>query len=60
MLGAAHWECLECTLREDNCMVIAASSTQFGAEEYGYETWRKFPLEKSRLATLLDKNNSVT
>jgi alkaline phosphatase D len=60
MLGVAQWEWLETTLQNDNSsMVIIASSTQFGADEYGYETWRNMPLERSRLATLLNKNKTV-
>jgi alkaline phosphatase D len=60
MLGEEQWRWLEHTLVTKNAnLVIIASSTQFGAQEYGYETWRNFPREQRRLASLLDPNRTV-
>ena len=61
MLGDAQWAWLERTLRanEDVGLVIIASSTQFGAQSYGYETWRNLPHEQARLMLLLNPNRTV-
>ena len=59
MLGDEQWRWLERTLEESTGLVVIASSTQFGAQEYGYETWRNFPREHRRLASLLDPNRTI-
>ena len=60
MLGDAQWRWLESTLAASSAdLVIVASSTQFAADEYGYETWRNFPHEQARLASLLNPNRTV-
>ena len=60
MLGEVQWRWLESTLAKSNAdLVIVASSTQFAAGEYGYETWRNFPHEQARLVSLLNPNKTV-
>jgi alkaline phosphatase D len=60
MLGEKQWRWLEHTLTNtDADLIIVASSTQYAADEYGYETWRNFPHEQARLASLLNPNKTV-
>ena len=62
MLGAKQWKWLEEELsrsQKSNWLTILGSSTQFGTEANGYETWANFPHEKQRLLSLLNPLKTV-
>jgi alkaline phosphatase D len=53
ILGEKQWAWLEDQFRIPAQLRIIASSIQVVDEDYGGETWAKFPLERKRLFTLL-------
>jgi len=53
LLGAKQWTWLEEQLRVPAQLRIIGSSIQVVDEDYGGETWANFPLERTRLFTLL-------
>ena len=60
MLGSGQWDWLESTLKQSQSqIIIMASSTQFGAQAYGFETWRNFPHERDRLVALLHPKRTI-
>jgi alkaline phosphatase D len=62
MLGAKQWRWLELELarsQRENWLTILGSSTQFGTEANGYETWENFPHEKRRLLSLINPLKTV-
>ncbi len=58
-LGAAQWKWLENQLNMPADIRIIASSTQFGAEYNGYETWANFPNEQKKMLDLIEKTQAT-
>lgn len=52
-LGEAQWAWLAEALRVPATVRIIASSTQFGHEYNGWESWTNFPFERQRMVRLL-------
>ena len=61
MLGKKQWQWLENELKVNADVRIIGSSTQFGIEWNGYESWENFPSEKQKMIDLIKntKANNV-
>ena len=57
LLGTAQWRWLKKQLHVQADYRIIASSTQFGAEWNGYESWANFPSEQQRMLELIEAAN---
>ena len=57
LLGTAQWRWLKKQLHVQADYRIIASSTQFGAEWNGYESWANFPSEQQRMLELIEEAN---
>jgi alkaline phosphatase D len=55
LLGPIQWRWLKKQLAVEADYRIIASSTQFGIEWNGYESWANFPHEQKRMIRLLDE-----
>jgi alkaline phosphatase D len=53
ILGEEQWVWLEGELRKPAELRIICTSTQFGTEYNGYETWSNYPLEISRMVNMI-------
>ena len=53
MLGETQWQWLETELLKPAKIRIIVSSTQFGSEYHGFESWTNFPLEQARMFDLI-------
>jgi alkaline phosphatase D len=53
MLGESQWQWLENELKVNADVRIIGSSTQFGIEWNGYESWENFPNEKQKMINLI-------
>ncbi len=53
MLGTAQWIWLEQELQKPAELRIICSSTQFGAEHNGMETWANYPLDHEKMFNLI-------
>ncbi|MBK6371838.1 MAG: alkaline phosphatase D family protein [Saprospiraceae bacterium] len=58
LLGAAQWKWLEEQLNMPADIRIIGSSTQFGVEFNGYESWANFPNEQKKMLDLIDKTQA--
>ncbi len=58
MLGTQQWKWLEEELRKPADVRIICTSTQFGTEYNGYETWANFPLEQAKMIRLIEKTRA--
>jgi alkaline phosphatase D len=58
ILGEAQWEWLERELRKPASVRIIGSSTQFGIEPNGYESWANYPHEMDRMFDLIRQVDS--
>jgi alkaline phosphatase D len=58
MLGAEQWLWLQTELLKPAKVRIIASSTQFGAEYNGFESWSNFPLEQEKMYNLIKSTNA--
>lgn len=56
MLGTSQWRWLEKQLEVEADYRIIASSTQFGIEWNGYESWSNFPHEQAKMCALIAKS----
>lgn len=56
MLGSSQWRWLEKQLEVEADYRIIASSTQFGIEWNGYESWSNFPHEQAKMLALIAKS----
>lgn len=57
-LGDAQWQWLEAELQKPADLRLICSSTQFGHEFNGYESWTNFPQEQQRMFDLIKKNKA--
>jgi alkaline phosphatase D len=53
ILGDAQWKWLAAELEKPADLRIIGSSTQFGIEYNGYESWANFPLEREKMLKLI-------
>ena len=58
ILGKKQWSWLENELKINADVRIIGSSTQFGVEWNGYETWENFPKEKQKMIDLIKNTNA--
>ena len=58
MLGKKQWIWLENELKKNADVRIIGSSTQFGIEWNGYESWENFPNEKDKMIDLINKTKA--
>ncbi len=58
MLGEAQWVWLEQQLREPAELRLLVSSVQLVSDDHDYESWGIFPLERTRLLTLLESTEA--
>ena len=58
ILGEAQWEWLEKELLKPATIRIIGSSTQFGIEPNGYESWANFPHEMTRMFELIKSTHA--
>ena len=58
MLGEKQWLWLENELKINADVRIIGSSTQFGIEWNGYESWENFPSEKQKMIDLIKKTKA--
>lgn len=58
ILGETQWKWLEEELRKPADIRIIGSSTQFGTQYNGYETWANFPHEQKRMLELIQKTSA--
>ena len=58
LLGAEQWIWLEQQLLIPADIRIVGSSTQFGIEYNGYESWANFPSEQTKMFELIKKTNA--
>ncbi|MCX7743293.1 MAG: alkaline phosphatase D family protein [Flavobacteriales bacterium] len=58
MLGNEQWAWLEQQLLKPATSRIVCSSTQFGAELNGWETWDNYPLEVQRMVNLIQETQA--
>ena len=58
LLGKTQWNWLEEELRKPADIRIIGSSTQFGTQFNGYETWAHFPHEQQRMLDLITTTNA--
>jgi alkaline phosphatase D len=56
ILGSSQWRWLEKQLTIEADYRIIASSTQFGIEWNGYESWSNFPHEQAKMRALISKS----
>jgi alkaline phosphatase D len=59
MLGAEQWAWLERTLAEPADLRLIGSSIQVVAEDHFWERWDQFPLERTRLLSLLSDTGAT-
>ncbi|HAD21997.1 MAG TPA: metallophosphatase [Opitutae bacterium] len=59
LLGDSQWRWLEKQFEVRADVRIIGSSTQFGIEWNGYESWANFPHEQERIAEIIRKSNSL-
>ena len=57
LLGKKQWSWLKDKLKVDSNMKIILSSLQILSLGHGWESWDKFPLERSRFFNLIDESN---
>lgn len=58
LLGKEQWKWLEIELKKPADLRIIGSSTQFGTQFNGYETWANFPHEQQRLLDLISETHA--
>lgn len=58
ILGSEQWAWLEQELLKPAAIRIVCSSTQFGAELNGWETWDNYPLEVQCMANLIQQTQA--
>lgn len=58
LLGQAQWAWLEKQLEVEADYRIIATSTQFGIEWNGYESWANFPNERDRMCKIISDSNA--
>jgi alkaline phosphatase D len=58
ILGDQQWVWLEKELKINADVRIIGSSTQFGIEWNGYESWENFPNEKQKMLQLINKTRA--
>jgi alkaline phosphatase D len=58
LLGEAQWAWLKEELQKNADIRIIASSTQFGTEYNGYESWANFPHEQERMINLIKETKA--
>jgi len=58
MLGAAQWAWLETQFKVPAAIRIIASSTQFGHEYNGWESWTNVPHEQQKMLALIKKTKA--
>ena len=58
ILGTAQWTWLESELQKPADIRIIGSSTQFGIEYNGYESWANFPHEQQKMMDLIKKTGA--
>ena len=57
LLGKKQWSWLKDKLKVDSNIKIILSSLQILSLGHGWESWDKFPLERSRFFNLIDESN---
>jgi len=57
LLGKKQWSWLKDRLKVDSNIKIILSSLQILSLGHGWESWDKFPLERSRFFNLIDESN---
>ena len=57
LLGKKQWSWLKDKLKVDSNIKIILSSLQILSLGHGWESWDKFPLERSRIFNLIDESN---
>ena len=57
LLGKKQWSWLKDKLKVDSNIKIILSSLQVLSLGHGWESWDKFPLERSRIFNLIDESN---
>ena len=57
LLGEKQWSWLKDKLKVDSNIKIILSSLQILSLGHGWESWDKFPLERSRIFNLIDESN---
>ena len=57
LLGKKQWSWLKDKLKVDSNIKIILSSLQILSIGHGWESWDKFPLERSRFFNLIDESN---
>ena len=60
LLGSEQWRWLTKQLEVEADYRVIASSTQFGVEWNGYESWSNFPSEQRKMLQLLQEANQKT
>ena len=60
LLGSEQWRWLKKQLEVEADYRVIASSTQFGVEWNGYESWSNFPSEQRKMLQLLQEANQKT
>jgi alkaline phosphatase D len=58
ILGDAQWKWLASELEKPADLRIIGSSTQFGIEYNGYESWANFPLEREKMLKLIKEKQA--
>ncbi len=58
ILGEAQWKWLAGELEKTADLRIIGSSTQFGIEYNGYESWANFPLEREKMLRLIKEKKA--
>ena len=57
-LGHAQWQWLEKELKKNADIRIIASSSQFGHDYNGYESWTLFPFERKKMLKLIQSTRA--
>lgn len=58
IMGKRQWKWMKNQLKKKADIRIIGSSTQFGTQYNGYETWANFPHEQQRMIELIDKTKA--
>lgn len=58
ILGDAQWKWLASELEKPADLRIIGSSTQFGIEYNGYESWANFPVEREKMLKLIKEKQA--